>query len=185
MKWIKNFCLEILSKVKEHIATVIVGTFFLIISFVFKTYLTTVHTFTFPLWGWITIIAIIAGVPLVVVLIIEWLRKSKAPPATSTEKLLTDPGDITNKLIWWLGQQRGFVFTRTKCKQPVVWHFNRIDEERSLAPGSSKEYLPKILNSNESPFPAIVENVSSDTIRLKFDFSPYSPTAGRFPRPSS
>lgn len=96
----------------------------------------------------------------------------EVPPATSTEKLLTYPGDITNKLIWWLGQQRGFVFTQTKCERPVVWHFNRIDEEQSLTPGSSKEYLPKILNSNESPFPAIVENVSADTIRLKYDFSP-------------
>lgn len=168
---------KIWSSIFDHIVKWILGIILTGILVVFKDWiwkhLKTTHTADFPLWGWITIIAIIAGVTLFVVLIVEWLRKSKAPPATSTEKLLTDPGDITNKLIWWLGQQRGFVFTRTKCRQPVVWHFSRIDEELNLTPGSSKEYLPKILNSNDSPFPAIVENLSSDTIRLKYDFSPF------------
>lgn len=93
------------------------------------------------------------------------------PPGTSTEILLTDPGDITNKLIWWLGQQSSFVYTQTKLKQPVVWHFKVIDDKLNLALGSSKKYLPKVLNSDESPFPAIVENISIDTIRLKYDFS--------------
>jgi len=102
----------------------------------------------------------------------ETAETKKPTPATSIEKLLTDPGDITNKLIWWLGQQRGFVFTQTKCGQPVVWHFSVIDKRNNLSPGSAKKRLPEILNSNESPFPAIVKNVSSSTIRLEFDFSP-------------
>jgi energy-coupling factor transporter transmembrane protein EcfT len=186
MKWIKNFCLEILSKVKSHIAaviaTTIIGAFILIISFVFKTYLKNVYTFTFPLWGWLAIITVFAGVPLILFLIINWLRNSKSPPATSIEKRLTDPGAITDKLIWWLGQQRGFVCIQTEFKQPVVWHFSVIDEKNKLSPGSAKKYLPEILNSSESPFPARVKNVSSDTIRLEYDFSPYSPNAGRFPR---
>lgn len=98
--------------------------------------------------------------------------QNMAFPATSTEKLLTDPGAITDKLIWWLGQQREFVLAQTRYKKPVVWHFSVIDETNKLSPGSAKKRLPEILNSNESPFPAIVENVSPDTIRLKYDFSP-------------
>ena len=116
---------------------------------------------------------------------IESAKTKKPTPATSTEKLLIDPGDITNKLIWWLGQQRGFVLSQTQCQQPVVWHFDVIDKRCGLTPGSSKECLPKLLNSYESPFPAIVENVSFGTIRLKYNFCPYPPTAGRFPRTSS
>lgn len=115
----------------------------------------------------------------------ETAETKKPTPVTSTEKLLTDPGDITNKLIWWLGQQCEFVLTQTRHNQPVVWHFSVIDERNKLSPGSAKKYLPEILNSNESPFPAIVENVSPGTIRLKYDFSPYLPTAGRFPQTSS
>ncbi len=85
---------------------------------------------------------------------------------------LTDPEDITSKLIWWLGQQREFVIAQAQIRKPVVWHFRTIDNRLSLTPGCSKEYLPKILNSNESPFAAIVKNVSTDTIRLEYDFSP-------------
>ena len=126
---LKKIWSSIIDHIVKWILGIILGGSFIVFKDWIWKHLTTTHSVDLPLWGWITIIAIIAGIPSVVVLIIKWLRKPKAPPATSTEKLLTDPGDITNKLIWWLGQQRGSVFTRTKCKQPVVWHFNRIDEQ--------------------------------------------------------
>ena len=168
MKWIKNFCLEILSKIKEHIASVIatatVGTFFLIISFVFKTYLTTVHTFILPLWGWITITAIVAGVPLVVVLIIEWLRKPKAPTATSTEKLLTNPDDIINSLNYWLHEQISFL----SQKKVTRWYFSKIDNLLKLAPGSAKKHLPEAMKSSINNFRIEIVNAGEETILVRF-----------------
>jgi len=93
-----------------------------------------------------------------------------AGPINNRPQKLSDPGDIRNKLIWWLGQQMDFVYSQTQSRYPVVWHFKIIDETLRLTPGGSKEHLPKILSTDESPFPAIVENVSTDTIRLKYDF---------------
>ena len=164
----KDFLKKIWSSIIDHIFRWILSLISAASVVVFKDWiwkhLTTTYTADIPLWGWITIITIVAGVPLVVVLIIEWLRKSKAPPATSTEKLLTDPGDILNKIIWWLGKQKNYVIRQGRAELSLTWHFDIVDKELSLSPGSAKEHLPEIFEGDLCPFPVKILNKGPKTI---------------------
>ena len=139
----------------------------------FRKLLSTEYYFELPLWAWIITAFVFSGLPLAVVLIKDrW-------------NLLTDPDAIKNKLIWYLGKNKSFVADETYCEQPVVWAFAKIDKKMKLKRGSSQKYLPEIFKSGECPFPVKVEDVSSENIRLKYDFTPYLRDAGRFPGPSS
>jgi len=128
----------------------------------FRKLLSTEHNFELPLWAWIITVLVFAGTPLVVVLIKDRWKK------------LTDPDDIRNKLIWYLGQNRNYVANETYNEPPVVWHYAKIDKTIKLKRGSSKKYLPQILGSDKCPFPVKVLVVSSETISLEYVYRDYS-----------
>ena len=150
---------------KEFISYVCWGVFGMIFACMvlfwqgFRAFLSTEYYFELPLWAWIITGLVFAGIPLVVVLIKDRWKK------------LTDPNAIKSKLKWYLGQNRDYVANETYYKRPVVWGFANIDKRIKLKRGSSKKYLPEILKSGECPFPIKVEDVSSENIRLKYDYS--------------
>ena len=164
MEWIKNFCLEISCKVKDNITTVIataiVSIFLLIISFVFKTYLTTAYTFTFPLWGWI-VLCVVISCPLTITFKIIDLRRK--------QEVLTDKVDISNKLRWWVGQQLRFVQEQTEDNKLVTWHFSVIDKRNKLSPGSAKKILPALFSTKPKSFPITLLNKGEKTIAIRYD----------------
>ena len=160
MKWIRNFCLEILHKVKEQVAAIIVGALLIIISFVFKTYLTNLYTITFPLWGWIVICVVISCLTSITLKIID-LRHS--------QEVLTDKDDIFNKLQWWVGQQLQFVKDQTKENKVVTWHFSVIDKKNKLSPGSAKKFLSAFFNTEPKLFPITLLNKGEKTIAIRYD----------------
>ena len=125
----------------------------------FRTLLSIEYYFELPLWEWVIIGVVFSGLPLVMVLIKE--RRGK----------LTDSNAIKSKLKWYLGKNREYVANETYCDRPVVWGFANIDKKMKLKRGSSKKYLPEILKSGECPFPVKVEDVSSENIGLKYDYS--------------
>jgi len=160
MKWIRDFCLEILYKIKEHVVTVIAGIVFLIISFVFKTYLMTVYTFAFPLWGWIVLLVVVSCLPAIILKIIDIQRR---------QEVLIDKDDIFNKLQWWVGQQLRFVREQTEDNKLVTWHFSVIDKRNNLSPGSAKKFLPVIFSTNPKLFPITLLNKGEKTIAIRYD----------------
>jgi len=163
MKWIKEFCLEILNKVKEHIAAVIAMAFIsliLALLLVFKKYLTTAYTFTLPCWVWIVFCVIISCSLAIIIKIINLLRR---------QKVLTDKDDISNKLHSWLGQKRCFVQEQTEDHKPVTWHFSLIDKELGLNPGSAKKFLPAMLSTKHKVIPFTICNEGKETISIRYD----------------
>lgn len=128
----------------------------------FRIFLSTEYYFVLPLWTWIITGLVFGGIPLVVVLLKDRWKK------------LTDPDDIRNKLMWYLGKNRDYVADETFNKRPVVWHYAKIDKKIKLKRGSSKKYLPEILDSDKCPFPVKVLVVSSKTISLEYDYSDLS-----------
>jgi len=133
----------------------------------FRKFLSTEYYFELPLWAWMITGLVFAG--LVVVLIKDRWKK-----LTDPDDILTDPDDIGNKLMWYLGKNRDYVANETYNKRPVVWHYAKIDKTIKLKRGSSKKYLPEILDSDKCPFPVKVLVVSSKTISLEYDYSDYS-----------
>ena len=152
----------------EFISYICMGAFALIFASMvilwqgFRTFLSTEYYFELPLWSWIITGLVFAGTPLVVVLIKDRWEK------------LTNPDDIRNKLIWYLGKNRNYVANETYNKRPVVWHYAKIDKTIKLKRGSSKKYLPEILGSDKCPFPVKVLVVSSKTISLEYVYPDYS-----------
>ncbi len=263
MKWVKNFCLEIFHKVKDHITTVIAIAIVSIFFFVFKTYLLTVYAFTFPLWIWVLVIVAPSAVAILIFAVITTRRRRlsqshlldgtndicmalvrwivdrckegkvitvkyddvdkecglvagtaknyllpgvnfliesgfpvraglpgektimisfgknteiykdlelpKDIPATSTKKLLTDPKDILNKIVWWLGEQKSYVIKQGRAGLPLTWHFDVIDKKLHLSPGSTKKHLPKIFKCGPCPFPVKILNKGPETIMFSCD----------------
>lgn len=163
--FLKKIWSSIIDPIVKRILGVILGSSLVVVfkDWIWK-HLTTTHTADIPLWGWITIIAIIAGVPLIVVLIIEWLRKPKAPIATSTEKPLTNPDDIINSLHYWLHEQTNFLGQ----KKVTRWYFSKIDNLLKLVPGSEKEYLSEAIKSSVNNFRIEIVNEGEKTILVRF-----------------
>ncbi len=163
MKLIKEFCLEILNKVKENIAAtiaiVIIGSI-LSIGLVFKRYLTSVYTLALPLWTWIVLCIVISCLLAIILKIIE-LRRRK--------KVLTDKDDIFNKLRWWVGQQLHFVREQTEDNKLVTWHFSVIDKKLRLKPGSTKKILPALFRNKPKLFDITILNEGEETIALRYD----------------
>jgi len=139
---------------------VIVGTVLLIISFVFKTYLTTVFTLTFPLWGWI-VLCVVISCPLAIILKIIDIRRR--------QEVLTDKDDRFNKLQWWEGQQLKFVKEQTEENKLVTWHFSVIDKRNKLSPGSAKKFLPAFFSTEPKLFPITLLNKGEKTIAIRYD----------------
>ena len=166
MKLIKHFCLEILSKVKDHIAaviaTAIVGAFLLIISFVFKTYLKNVYTFTFPLWLWVTIFAITATVPLLIAATIDARRRRK-----ERSKRLSGKIDVVAALTMWITQQ-----LIDNKDNPTTKHFkhSNIDDACGIEDGYSKIYIvATIKHFEEKGFSIkVLEPIGEETILIDF-----------------
>ena len=161
MKWIKNFYLEILRKVKDHIATVIataiVGVFLLIISFVFKTYLTNVYTFTFPLWGWMLVIAATAAVAVLIFAAITTRRRRLA-----RSHLLDGTTDICIALVRWIVD---------RCKEGgiITVKYDDVDKECGLVAGTAKDWLlPGVKFLIESGFPVRAGLPGEKTITITF-----------------
>jgi hypothetical protein len=162
MKRIKEFCLEILNKVKEHIAAVIAMAFIssiLALLLVFKKYLTTAYTFALPLWVWIVLCVVIACPLAIIIKIIDLLRR---------QKVLTDKDDILNKLNWWLGQQQCFVREQTEDNKLVTWHFSLIDKNLGLSPGSAKKFLPVMLSTKHKVIHFAICNEGKETISIRY-----------------
>ncbi len=159
--WLKKVRARIAN---EFVSYICMGVFALILTSMvilwqgFRTFLSTEYSFELPLWAWIIIGVVFSGLPLVMVLIKG--RRGK----------LTDPNAIKSKLKWYLGQNRNYVANETYNERPVVWAFAKIDKKIQLKRGSSREFLPEILKSGECPFPVKVEDVSSENIRLKYDY---------------
>ena len=167
MKWIKNFCLEISCKVKDNIitviATAIVSIFLLIISFVFKTYLATAYTFTFPLWGWVLVIAATAAVAVLIFAAITTRRRCLA-----RSHLLDGTNDICMALVRWITD---------RCKETlapggitiITVKYDDVDKECGLAAGTAKDYLlPGVKFLIESGFPVTAGLPGEKTITITF-----------------
>ena len=163
MKRIKDFCIEILNKVKEHFVTTIAIAIFssiVAIGLFFKKHLTTVYTFTLPFWTWILLCVVISCSPVLILRIIDFRRK---------RKVLTDEDDVFNKLHWWVGQQQDFVRRETENNKLVTWHFSGIDRSLGLVPGSAKKFLPAMFSAKPKVFNISVVNEGQETIALRYD----------------
>lgn len=163
MKRIKNFCLEILSMVKNHIAAAIalvIISVIVVLCTSIKSYLTNMYTLTFPLWGWV-VLCVAISCPLAVILKIIDLRHKK--------EVLTDKNDIYNKLYWWLGQQLRFVQEQTEDNKLVTWHFSVIDKRNKLSPGSAKKFLPAFFTTEPKPFPITLICKGEKTIAIRYN----------------
>jgi hypothetical protein len=160
MRWIKDFCLEILKKLKENIAAAISLSFLFVISYVFKKYLMKEYTFTLPLWVWIALCIVISSTTVIILKMIDYRHKPK---------VLMDKDDIFNKLHWWLGQQICFVKEQTDDNRVVTWHFNLIDKKLGLKSGSAKKFLPAMFDTKPKPFPITMLNKGEETIAIRYD----------------
>ncbi len=156
MKWIRNSCLE------KVIATVISGIVLLIITFIFKKYLTTVFTFTFPLWAWIVLCVAISSFTAIILKVIGIRRR---------QEFLTDKVDISNKLQWWVGQQLKFVKEQTEDNKLVTWYFSVIDKRNKLRPGSAKQFLPEFFSGSSKLFPITLVKMGEKTISIWHDLA--------------
>ncbi|MHC4700910.1 MAG: hypothetical protein ACYTFQ_10070 [Planctomycetota bacterium] len=164
MKWIKEFCLEILNKVKENVVAAIALALIAVMSIIFKKYLTTVCTLALPLWIWILIFAAILCLPAIILRIINRWRRQEV---FTNEEVLTDKDDIFNKLHWWVGQQLDFVREETKNNKLITRHSKVIDDR--LSPGSAKNFLPAMFSAKPKAFEITIVNEGKETIALRYD----------------
>lgn len=170
MKLIYEFCLEVLKKIKEHVATTIavaVVGLILAIFVLLKDNLITVYTLGLPLWAWLLFGVIAFCLPVIILKIIDLRRK---------QNVLTDEDDIFNKLHWWVGQQRDFVRQETENNKLVTWHFSVIDRSLRLNPGSAKKFLPAMFSAESKYFPITILNKGRETIALRYDLKPSDST---------
>ncbi len=175
MKWIKDFFIEILKKVKEHIVTAIavfiVG---LIITmfFIFKRFLIVEFTLTLPVWAWAILCVVISCLPVIILKSVDIQRKNRQESLIqqkSKQEYLTDEDDIFNKLSWWVGQRLNFVREQTEDGKLVTWHFDLIDKKLGLIPGSAKKFLPAIFSVKPNPFRITLLNQGEKTIAIRYD----------------
>lgn len=165
MGWIKNFCLEISCKIKDHITTVIataiVTIFLLIISFIFKTYLATVYTLTFPLWGWVLVVTATATMAVLIFAAITTRRRRLAE-----SHLLDGTTDICITLVRWIVDR----YKETRASGGIITvKYDDVDKECGLVPGTAKDWLlPGVKFLIESGFPVSAGLPGEKTITITF-----------------
>ena len=123
-----------------------------------------------PFWLWLIVGGCVIYLSIVLLRPIISRKKPDADRIVPMEILLTNPGVIRNKLLWWLGQKRESMYNHVD-NQPIHWDFHEIDKHCGLLPGSSRKYLPDLLASNEGPLPVVVLNVCAEYMELKYDYS--------------
>ena len=151
MEWIKNFCLEILNKFKEHIAAAIAGVLIaliLTILLVFKEWVKAEHSVKLYCWLWIAVVILIALLPF----LISWLF---------TRPKYKNEEDVKNVLSAYLRH-----CTNDKPIQENTFRFNAVDKLQKLKKGSSKKYFKDVIN--ETIGWSII-NEGNNTIRVKKD----------------
>ncbi len=151
MKWIKNFCLEILNKVKEHIATVIASILIgliLTILLIFKEWVKAEHSVKLYGWVWIAVVILIALLPF----LISWLF---------TRPKYKNEEDVKNVLSAYLRH-----CTNDNPTQENTFRLNVVDRLQKLKRGSAKKYFKDVINETNS---WSIINEGDNTIRVKRD----------------
>ena len=149
MKWIKTFCLEILSKVKEHVAAAIASVLvvlILTIFLVFEEWVKTEHSVTLYGWEWIAVAILTALLPFLVV----WLL---------TRPKYKNKEDIKNVLSAYLRH-----CTNNNPTQENTFRLNEVDKLQRLKKGSSKKYFKDVINETNGWG---IINEGNNTIRVK------------------